>query len=108
MSPQPRLFAKSLRSPGEVVPWQVRLRHADGSPRWFEGTGTNYVADANIGGIVINGRDITDRKRAEFALSENEERLRQAVRVSNIGIFDHDHGTSDEICWSPRQREIHG
>ncbi len=101
------LFATSLRSPGEVVPWQLRLRHADGSPRWFEGTGTNYVADTNIGGIVINGRDITDRKRAEFALSENEGRLRQAVRVSNIGIFDHDHA-GDEIYWSPRQREIHG
>ena len=101
------LFAKSLRSPEEVVPWQLRFRHADGSPRWFEGTGSNYVADTNTGGIVINCRDITDRKRAELALAESEERLRQAVRVSNIGIFDHDH-TSDEIYWSPRQREIHG
>ena len=51
--------------------------------------------------------DITDRKRAEEALRASEELLRQAVRVSNIGIFDHDQLT-DTIYWSPRQREIHG
>ncbi len=41
------------------------------------------------------------------SLRESEERLRQAVRVSHIGIFDHDHLT-DTIYWSPRQREIYG
>jgi two-component system cell cycle sensor histidine kinase/response regulator CckA len=46
--------------------------------------------------------DASDRKR-----KESEERLRQAVRVSNIGIFDHDH-ISQTIYASPRDREING
>ncbi len=36
-----------------------------------------------------------------------EHRLRQAVRASHIGIFDHDHLT-DTIYWSPEQRDIFG
>lgn len=52
-------------------------------------------------------RDITARKQADEKIRESEERLRQAVRVSQSGIFDHDHLT-DTIYWSPRQREIYG
>ena len=55
-------------------------------------------------GIATN---ITERKRAEAAIQEREERLHQAVRVSHIGIFDHDHRT-DTIYWSPEQRHIYG
>jgi PAS domain S-box-containing protein len=52
-------------------------------------------------------RDITRLKAAEQALSENEERLRQAVGTSKIGIFDHDH-LADVMYFSPEQREILG
>ena len=52
-------------------------------------------------------RDITHLKATEQALRESEERLRQAVRVAHIGMFDHDHVTGT-IFWSPRQREIFG
>src|SRR6185437_12793717 len=36
-----------------------------------------------------------------------DERLRQVIRLSNIGVFEHDH-TTDEVFWSPEQREIYG
>lgn len=37
----------------------------------------------------------------------SEERLRQAVRVAGLGIFDHDH-LADTIQWSPELRNILG
>jgi two-component system cell cycle sensor histidine kinase/response regulator CckA len=101
------LFARAAAAPGEVIPWQLRARHLDGTFRCLEGTGANYAADPAIGGMVINCRDVTERMRAQQALVENEQLLRQAVRVSDIGIFVHDQ-VADSIYWSPRQREIHG
>jgi len=63
------------------------------------------IGEPSLGLAIV--RDITARKRAESELRTSEERLRQAVRVSEIGIFDHDHGP-DVHYWSPRQREIYG
>lgn len=40
-------------------------------------------------------------------LHESEERLRQAIRVSQTGIFDHDH-LANTVYWSPEQRAIYG
>ncbi|MER2545305.1 MAG: EAL domain-containing protein [Candidatus Accumulibacter phosphatis] len=76
--------------------------------RWF-GWSDKAVRDetGQVVAIVGVGRDITEHKQVQNALQNSEERLRQAVRASQIGIFDHDHFT-DTIYWSPEQRQIHG
>jgi PAS domain S-box-containing protein len=51
--------------------------------------------------------DITEQKQAEAALHASEERLRQAVRVGDIGIFDHDHITNT-YYWSAELRQNFG
>ncbi len=40
-------------------------------------------------------------------MADDDERLRQAIRVGNIGIFDHDHA-SDLIFWSLELRQMYG
>jgi PAS domain S-box-containing protein len=52
-------------------------------------------------------QDVTEPKKTEEALLQSEQRLRQAARVSQIGIFEHDH-LADTIYWSLEQREIYG
>jgi PAS domain S-box-containing protein len=71
-------------------------------------TGICLVATAVLlPALAVLARDVSGRRQAEQALRRNEERLRQVSRVSQIGIFDHDHLTG-EIYWSPEQREIYG
>ena len=79
-----------------------------GRPVWFS-TIVQPVRDpqGRVIGAQMSSRDITSLKHAERALRANEERLRQVIRLSHIGIFDHDHLTG-EMYWSPEQREIYG
>ena len=52
-------------------------------------------------------REIKERKQAEQALRESEERLQLAVFATDLGIFEHEHAT-DATYWSPTMREIIG
>jgi diguanylate cyclase (GGDEF)-like protein/PAS domain S-box-containing protein len=63
-----QVFAGLIGSPGAEATIDFRLRHADG--RWVqvEATSKNLLHDPNIGGIVVNYRDITERKTFEERL----------------------------------------
>jgi PAS domain S-box-containing protein len=87
-----------IRRPGDGVRW-VATR----SQTVFDGEGAARRATHTIGAAL----DITRRRQAEEALRLSDERLRQAVRVADIGIFDHDQ-IGDTIFWSPEQRAIYG
>ena len=50
---------------------EVRATQNDGTDRWFGVRAANLSSDPAVGGMVINLRDITDRKRAEKALSHS-------------------------------------
>ncbi len=69
-------FAACLRASGAPVPVELRLRHADGSWRTVESIMDNRLDDPAVGGVIVTGRDITDRTRAEEALRLREARYR--------------------------------
>jgi diguanylate cyclase (GGDEF)-like protein/PAS domain S-box-containing protein len=48
----------------------VRLRDGAGRWRWIESVATNLMHEPSIGGIVINSRDVTERKEMEARLLE--------------------------------------
>jgi len=50
---------------------EFRLRHADGRWLYFESVVRNLIDHKNIGGIVYNARDVTERKHAQEELLFN-------------------------------------
>ncbi len=53
-----------VREPGKTLTVEHRARHTDGSWRILEATATNLLENAAVKGVVVNSRDVTERKRA--------------------------------------------
>jgi PAS domain S-box-containing protein len=58
---------------------EVRIRHKDGSWRYFEYSGSAYLHTEAIEGTVVNCRDITERKNFENLLQAAKDNLEQQV-----------------------------
>ncbi|PYT08252.1 MAG: hybrid sensor histidine kinase/response regulator [Acidobacteria bacterium] len=58
---------------------EFRYRHKDGSWRVLEAMGKNLLSEPRVAGIIVNSRDITERKRMELLLRENEKRYQLAM-----------------------------
>jgi PAS domain S-box-containing protein len=90
---RPELLAKYQQLvAGEIKGFsrEFRTRHKDGSYRWLESRGISALDNPLIGGIVINSRDITERKQAEFRLAQREEVFRLAAEAVDGIIFEWD------------------
>jgi diguanylate cyclase (GGDEF)-like protein/PAS domain S-box-containing protein len=72
---------------GEV---EVRIRHVNGSHRWFEIRTRDLRHDPEIEGLVVTAREITDRKATEQRLAANEARFRALVQNSTdvVAVID--------------------
>ena len=61
--PSVRSVFQAILSGDRPGDFEFRVRHADGGWRYVEGSGTDLVAEPAVGGIVVNLRDITERRR---------------------------------------------
>ena len=80
-------FAALVEQPELRVSAELRARDSDGGWRFFKAVGTNLLEDPVIKGIVVNARDVTERRRAEGALRESEERFRWTLEQAAENIF---------------------
>jgi PAS domain S-box-containing protein len=69
---------------------QFRVRHRDGSYRWLESSYMSALDNPLVNGVVINSRDITERKQAESRLAQREEVFRLAADAVSGIIFEWD------------------
>lgn len=100
----------------------ARSMNVPGTAYGVRASGEEFPFEASISQVEVAGRriytailrDITQRwqterkiRESQVFLMQSEERLQQAVSISGIGMFDHDHLTDDVYC-SPQMREIFG
>ena len=62
------LFADLASTPGAEVSADFRASNASGEWRWLQATAKNLIDDQAVGGIVVNYRDITERRSLEEQL----------------------------------------
>ena len=80
------LFQQSVSQPGRIDHAEVRVRAKDGSWRWQSAVGTNLLNDPSVGGIIINSRDINERKQAEEELRQLNLSLERRVAERTVEL----------------------
>jgi PAS domain S-box-containing protein len=84
------LFERLVDSPGATITAEYRLRHADGSWRWMEGTGTNLLDEPGVRAVVVNFHDIT-------SLKESEARYKLLASAAFEGLIIHQDGKHVDV-----------
>ena len=80
------LYTQLIQTPDKSQDGTFRLRHGDGTWRWIESTASNMLDEPAVQAIVINYRDITERKQSEIALKASEENYRNLAENSESAI----------------------
>ncbi len=83
-------IAGVLISPGASTAAEYRIQAADGSWRIVESIATNRLHDPAVMGIVVNTRDLTERRREQAALRATTSRLTNLVRNMKSGVLVED------------------
>lgn len=89
----------AMADPGAVHRSEFRIRNRDGQYRHFEAIGRSLLGDPAVAGVVINSRDITERKLSEESLR----RVNRSLVVLSACNTTMVHATSeqqllDDIC----------
>ncbi|MGH9025975.1 MAG: diguanylate cyclase domain-containing protein, partial [Acidimicrobiia bacterium] len=90
-------FAAQLIGGAPTQPIELRLRHKSGSYVWIEAVAQNRLDDPAVQGMIVNARDVTERKRAEQLAADEANILEQVARgapleetlVSVVGMVEH-------------------
>ncbi|MBE9095370.1 PAS domain-containing protein [Tychonema sp. LEGE 07203] len=80
-------FARLLKQPGIAPPIEYRKRRANGDWVYLEVIGNNLLHDSSINGIVINSRDITERKLSAAALEKSQQQMFNILENIAYGFF---------------------
>jgi diguanylate cyclase (GGDEF)-like protein/PAS domain S-box-containing protein len=80
------LLDRGPANPGETETVECVLLHRDGTPRDFEIQHTNLLDDERVRGIVLNGRDVSERRAFERQL-EHQAFHDPVTNLANRALF---------------------
>lgn len=87
LEPLQRSLQAMHASPSE--PWHTicRVQRANGGWCWLEAVWTNQLQDANLRGIVVNARDVTERQQLASDLAEERHLFRSLLAAIPDGVY---------------------
>ncbi|HYH16109.1 MAG TPA: PAS domain S-box protein [Flavisolibacter sp.] len=74
-----RSMLQTIESNDTLTLAPFRFQNKQGEWRWLESTISNHLEDRAIAGLIINSRDITEKKLKDDALQLNEQRFKALV-----------------------------
>ncbi len=80
------IFATALANPGRSIPIMVQQRRKNGEWIRLEGTLTNWLDNADVGAIVCNFHDVTERWKAQEAILALNTELEQRVQERTAAL----------------------
>jgi nitrogen fixation negative regulator NifL len=69
-------------TPGLTVSIEYQVRHKDGSYRILEAIASNLLDHPAVAGIIVNARDVTERRQSERAQQRLREHLRHSEQLA--------------------------
>jgi PAS domain S-box-containing protein len=92
-----------------VAEFEYRMRTVDDTWRWFRSRDKAYRRDADnqVVEIIGTASDVTNRKNAEEALRNSEERFRLAIEAAQMGFWEWDIG-NNQVTWGGHLEQLLG
>ncbi len=86
-----QLLEVGLEKEGDFGAMEFWCRRADGHYIYVEAVGTNMVDKPWVNGIVLNSRDVTERKHSEMALLKAKEQAEEVAQMKSAFLANMSH-----------------
>jgi PAS domain S-box-containing protein len=99
-------LSECLANPEETKHWAFRKVRKDGSIVWVRETVRVGQSSTGETVVLVTCEDITERRQVEEALQASQEKLWQALKASNIGLWDWNTDTNEVSFSREWKRQI--
>jgi PAS domain S-box-containing protein len=96
-----------IRSGYQLINWESQCVMDRTTSRWFQDSILGILEGDYLKNGWVLSRDITEQKRTEALLRENEQRLQLAIRAGQLGLWDWDLETNN-VLWSDLHYKLLG
>jgi len=103
-----KVFNELVSNPFDHKVVEYRFKHNNGHWVWLESSGQNFLADPVINGIIINSRDVSERKKAEEKLLQERQEFLALLNAIPEPIYVSDFDTFEVLFANETKLKLYG